>query len=107
MQSDSQAREGRAGWTFLTNHGHVLVAIARDPGIRIDDIAARVGITQRSAHKIVSDLVGAGYLDRERVGRRNRYEIHLDVPLRHPLERASAIGDLLSVLGRHGPQPGP
>jgi hypothetical protein len=87
-------------WTFLTNHAHVLVAIARDPEARIRDLAAQVGITERAAQGIVHDLVEAGYLTRERVGRRNRYEIDASLPLRHPLEREHDVSVLLGPLGR-------
>lgn len=86
-------------WTFLSNHGHVLVCIAGDPGIRVRDIAARVGITERAAHGIVADLVEAGYVSRDRVGRRNRYEVHGELPLRHPVEAEHSVGELLLALG--------
>ena len=88
------------GWTFLTNHAHVLLCVARDPGLRVRDIAERVGITEGAAHRILRDLTAEGYLTRTREGRRNRYELLLDRPLRHPLERAHRIGELLAVL--HG-----
>lgn len=88
----------RGSWTFLTNHGHVLICIANDPGIRGRDIAERVGITERAAQAIVADLVAAGYVRRTRVGRRNRYEIDTDRPLRHPVEHDHRIGELLSAL---------
>lgn len=95
--SDSRDRERR--WTFLTNHAHALVCIAADPGIRIQDIADRVGITLRAAQDIVSDLVTAGYLTRTRVGRRNRYDVHPELPLRHPLEQGHKVGELLEAIG--------
>ena len=85
-------------WTFLTNHGHVLVCIAEDPGVRGRDIAARVGITERATQSIIADLVAEGYVTRTRVGRRNQYEIHPDVPLRHPIEGGHSVGDLLVSL---------
>lgn len=85
-------------WTFLTNHAHVLLAIARDPEARLRDVASEVGITERAAQRIVSDLVEAGYLERHREGRRNRYELNPGLPLRHPLERDHAIGEVLDVL---------
>jgi DNA-binding MarR family transcriptional regulator len=85
-------------WDFLTNHAHVLVCVARDPGIRLRDIAAAVGITERAAHRIVSELVDEGYLVRERQGRRNRYEVKTELPLRHPLAEEHEVGDLLEVL---------
>lgn len=91
--------EGTGGWTFLTNHGHVLLLISRDPDIRVRELAGRVGITERAAHRIVADLAEAGYLSRTRVGRRNRYVVHPELPLRHPIERAHEVGELLDVLG--------
>lgn len=88
-----------AGWTFLTNHAHVLLCVARDPGVRLRDVADSVGITERAAQRIVADLVEAGYLERRREGRRNRYELHGDLPLRHPLDRDHHIGEILALLG--------
>lgn len=85
-------------WTFLTNHAHVLLAIAAEPDVRIRDVAERVGITERAAHRIVADLTEAGYLDVERVGRRNSYRIRRNLPLRHPAERHHKIGELIKVL---------
>lgn len=85
-------------WTFLTNHAHSLVCIARDPGLRLRDVAERVGVTERAAQRIVSDLVDAGYLERHRDGRRNSYRVRLDLPLRHPVERGHDIGEILAVL---------
>jgi Mn-dependent DtxR family transcriptional regulator len=102
----SDARHGgghRSSWTFLTNHAHVLVCIAEEPDIRGRDIAARVGITEHSAQAMVADLVAEGYLTRTREGRRNRYEIHADAPLRHQLERDRTVGELLASLGRPPP----
>jgi DNA-binding MarR family transcriptional regulator len=87
-----------SGWDFLTNHAHVLTCVADDPGIRLRDIAAAVGITERAAHRIVSELVEGGYVLRERQGRRNRYQVVPDLPLRHPLVRGREVGDLLKVL---------
>jgi hypothetical protein len=85
-------------WDFLTNHAHVLLCVAHDPGIRLRDIAASVGITERGAHKILSALVEEGYVQRERVGRRNRYTVRPDLPLRHPLVQGREVGDLLQLL---------
>ena len=87
-----------AGWTFLTNHAHVLLCVARDPDIRLRDVADFVCITERAAQRIVADLVEAGDLDRTREGRRNSYQLNPDIPLRHPLDRDHAIGDILEVL---------
>lgn len=94
------------GWTFLTNHAHVLVCIAEEPDIRGRDIADRVGITERAAQSIVRDLVAEGYVTRSREGRRNHYEINPDAPLRHPLENDHSIGELLVTLGRLRPRKG-
>ncbi len=85
-------------WSFLTNHALVLLCIAGDGHFRLRDIAERVGATERAAHRITSDLCEAGYLTRHRVGRRNYYEVHPEVPLRHPLERDHQLGDILAVL---------
>ncbi len=90
--------EAKPSWTFLTNHGHVLVCIAQDPGIRGRDIAERVGITERAAQSIVADLVAGGYVVRSRVGRRNFYEINADLPVRHPVEQPHRIGELLAAV---------
>jgi DNA-binding transcriptional ArsR family regulator len=87
-----------SGWDFLTNHAHVLICVADDPGIRLRDIAAAVGITERAAHRILSELVEEGYVVRERQGRRNRYEVKPDLPLRHPLVDGREVGDLLKIL---------
>jgi hypothetical protein len=86
-------------WTFLTNHAHVLICIAQDPGIRGRDIADRVGITERAAQGIVSDLVKEGYVTRTRIGRRNQYEVHPDLPLRHPVEQDHKVEELLALVG--------
>ena len=85
------------GWTFLSNHGHVLVALSRDPDARVRDIAAVVGITERSAHAILRDLEDAGYVTKEKVGRRNAYRLHPDLRLRHPAGAATAVRDLLAI----------
>jgi DNA-binding IclR family transcriptional regulator len=82
-------------WTFLSNHALALLCIAREPGMRIRDIADCVGITERAAHRIVCELEKAGYLSRHRIGRRNFYEIHADAPLRHRLEREHDAADVL------------
>jgi DNA-binding MarR family transcriptional regulator len=86
-------------WSFLTNHAHVLVCVAKDPGARLRDIAATVGITERAAHRILSELVEAGYVERERDGRRNRYEVRAELPLGGPLGEGRPVGELLALLG--------
>lgn len=88
----------RPRWTFLTNHGHVLVCIAGDPGIRGRDIADRVGITERAAQAIVADLVDEGYVKRTKVGRRNHYDIVPERPMRHRVEQPHNIGELLRLV---------
>ncbi len=90
--------DARGSWLVLTNHGNVLLCIARDPDVRISEIADLVGIGERAAHRIVRDLVAAGYLTRTKDGRRNHYEINRHAHLRHPLFRNLEIGPLLDVL---------
>jgi len=85
-------------WSFLTNHGRVLMCIAHDPDARLRDIAASIDITERRAHAIVSDLVEAGYVVKVKDGRRNRYEIKTYLPLPESASREQAIGDVLDVL---------
>ena len=87
-----------ADWGFLTNHARVLLHIAHDPGARLRDIAASLGITERRAHGIISDLVQAGYVITQKDGRRNRYQIQTHLPLPDPVGREPAIGDVLAVL---------
>jgi hypothetical protein len=95
-------------WTFLTNHALALLCVVRTPGMRLRDIAQEVGITERAAHRIMSDLVEGGFLTRHRVGRRNFYEVHPHVPLRHPLIEDRTLGDLLGgLIGRVPPSPPP
>jgi DNA-binding IclR family transcriptional regulator len=87
-----------ASWSCLTNHARTLLCIAHDPGVRLRDIAVEVGITQRSAHGIVADLVDAGYLLKQKTGRRNRYRIQEHLPLRDSVTRERTIGEMLDVL---------
>jgi len=89
---------GRVDWTFLTNHAHVLLAIARDHQVTLRETAARVGITERAAQSIVADLVAAGYLTRTRVGRRNSYTIQANRPLRHQMNAGHDLDELLELL---------
>ena len=99
-------RQSSATWTFLTRHAQVLLCIAADSGIRLRDIGDQVGITERAAHRIVGELVEAGYISRERQGRRNRYTIRPDLPLPDALARDQRVGDLLDVLVSRRPAPG-
>jgi len=95
-QAPTQQRS--SGWTFLTNHGHVLLCLACDSHMTMRQLAAKVGITERAVQAIVADLVNEGYLTRTKVGRRNTYTINLEGRLRHPLESAHTIGALIKAL---------
>ena len=86
-------------WNFLTNHGLALLCISADPGVRLRDIADRIGITERATHRIVSGLVESGYVTRTRTGRRNSYEVRSELSLKLPVERDVQLGDLLGIVG--------
>jgi hypothetical protein len=91
-----------ANWTFLTSHARVLLCIAHDPGVRLRDIAASLGITERSAYAIVTDLAEAGYVRKQKNGRRNRYQIQANLPLPEPSSQERTVGDVLALLaGTH------
>lgn len=103
MATDTRARRSASGtkavpWTFLTNHTHVLFCIARDPEVRMRDVAGAVGVTERAVQRIVVELEEGGYLVRERDGRRNRYEVRASLPLRHSIEKHCEVSSLLRVL---------
>lgn len=89
-------------WRFVTNHTQVLLCIARDPDVRMKTIAESVGITERAAQRIVHDLVESGFVQRERIGRRNRYLIDREVHMRHEAQRDHEIGELLDLLKLEG-----
>jgi DNA-binding MarR family transcriptional regulator len=89
-------------WSFLTNHARVLLCIAQDPGIRLREIGDAVGITERAAHRIVDELVDAGYISRTRIGRRNHYAVHRTRPLPDSVVREQSVGDLLALLTARG-----
>ena len=97
-EAAASAPDRASRWTFLTNHGHALICINRDPEIRLREIAAQLGVTERTAHAVVNDLVESGYVDRIRVGNRSRYRVHPERPLRHPVEREHAVRELLDAL---------
>jgi len=86
------------GWTFLTNHAQVLVCIRHDPGVRLRELGERVGITERAAHRIVVELAAAGYITRQRNGRRNQYTINAHLPVHDPIARQQNVGQLLEIL---------
>lgn len=92
------ARTESGGWTFLTNHAHVLHSISKNPEIRLRDVADKVGITERAVQRIVAELEHGGYLEHERIGRRNHYQVHANLPLRHPMENHLEVGAILNVL---------
>lgn len=93
----ADAVRGR-GWTFLSNHSHVLVCLAQNSDARLRDVAQTVGITERAVQKIVADLEAGGVLSRERRGRRNHYRLHPERPLRHPIESHRTVGALVGML---------
>lgn len=94
MSSDSDNKP----WTFVTSHTQVLLCLAHQPDVRLRDVAEAVGITERAAQRIVSDLVEGGYVERTRVGRRNRYRVNTKAAMRHASQRGHEIGELLSLL---------
>jgi len=98
MSAAGAAPPTRASWTFLSNHAHVLICLARDDDPTVRTMAIDVGITERAVLKILAELEDAGYVERHREGRRNHYEIHRDVPLRHPIEAHRTVGDLISAV---------
>jgi predicted transcriptional regulator len=85
-------------WTFLSNHGHVLLLLGREQMVVLREVAERVGITERAVQRIIADLEQGGFLHREKVGRQNRYSIRPDRPLRHSIEAHRTIGDLMKIL---------
>lgn len=91
-------RAPELAWTFLTNHAHVLLCLAREPGARMRDVADLVGITERAVQRIVADLEEAGYIERRRDGRRNRYSVQVDLPLRHPIEQHRSVSALIALV---------
>lgn len=90
----------RKGWTFLSNHGHVLVCLADDPDALLKDVACSVGITERAVQQIVADLESAKVISRQREGRRNHYLVRRDVRFRHPLEAGMRVGDFVDIVRR-------
>lgn len=97
-ESDGSGKGAASGWTFLSNHSHVLICLAREPELTLREVALRVGITERAVQRIVADLEEAEILTRSRDGRRNRYEVHAGKPLRHPVEEHCTVQDLLGIV---------
>jgi DNA-binding MarR family transcriptional regulator len=96
--SSLEESENSKRWRFLSNHTQVLLCIRRDPNVRFRDLAQMVGITERAAQRIVADLIESGYIERERVGRRNHYRVNPDNAMRHPAQDGHEIGELLQLL---------
>src|SRR5689334_11831569 len=94
----SSAENNHKAWRFLSNHTQVLLCLHRDPNARFRDIAQRVDITERAAQRIVADLIETGYVESERVGRRNQYRINTNIAMRHPAQHGHEIGELLQLL---------
>lgn len=90
---------GPNGWTFVTSHAVLLLEVKRAPDSTVRELAQRAGLTERQTHRVLADLVVEGYLERERVGRRNKYRVNVNAPLRHPSVKTQLIGDLLNALG--------
>jgi predicted transcriptional regulator len=90
--------DGEKSWRFLSNHTQVLLCIQRDPDVRFRDIAQMVGITERAAQRIVADLIDSGYVESDRIGRRNHYRVNTDIAMRHPAQEGHDIGELLRLL---------
>src|SRR5678809_726957 len=97
LSQESSAVDGKR-WRFVTNHTQVLLCIQRDPDVRFRDIAQMVGITERAAQRIVADLIESGYVESDRIGRRNHYRVNTDVAMRHPAQEGHDIGELLRLL---------
>jgi hypothetical protein len=92
-----------ARWTFLTNHAHVLILLARNPFLVLREVALQVGITERAVQRIIADLEADGFLKREKIGRRNHYRVRNHLPLRHPIEAHRTIGNLLAAMNAESP----
>ncbi|MDA3961083.1 MAG: winged helix-turn-helix domain-containing protein [Planctomycetota bacterium] len=93
----AKSAQQAGGWTFLTNHAHVLICLAKDPSARMREVAKVVGVTERAVQRIVADLEADGYLVRSRTGRRNQYQIAVDLPLRHNVEAHTMVSELIKL----------
>lgn len=92
--------EPRRPWAFVTSHGAMLIEVARTPDATVRDLAERAQLTERQAHRVLGDLVEGGYVERERIGRRNRYRVNEAAPMRHPSFSSHRIGEMLEILKR-------
>jgi DNA-binding MarR family transcriptional regulator len=102
----SSQQSTSSNWTYLSNHGHVLICLFRDSEARLRDIAQLVGITERGVSRVLSELEEVGVIQKEKVGRRNRYQLNLTARLRHPLESHATLADLVRILSpKKGPAP--
>ncbi len=99
-QTSPASQPALARWTFLTNHSHVLILLSRNPSIVLREVATLVGITERAVQRIIAELEEENIIEREKVGRQNRYCILSDKPLRHPIESHRTVGDLLRAIDR-------
>jgi DNA-binding Lrp family transcriptional regulator len=102
-----ERRPGRKPWLFLSHHAHILLAVSRDPDAPARELAVTVGLTERSVQRILADLVREGYLGRERVGRRNRYEVNRNAPFRHPVLDRLTLGAFVDTLDRFAREQSP
>jgi DNA-binding transcriptional ArsR family regulator len=93
-----EKKKEETNWTFLTNHAHVLLCLAKSSSMRIRDIALVVGITERAVQRILAELTESGYIDKIKEGRRNIYKLHLEMPLKHPIESHRKISDLIELI---------
>ncbi len=98
LEQPPQTTHSEARWTYLTNHTHVLVLLARDPEMVLRHVAREIGITERAVQRIITELEEDGVISREKVGRKNRYKLNLERPLHHPLEKHRTIGDLIDII---------
>jgi len=97
--SSATPQIGENRWTFLSNHAHVLILLSRNQSMVLREVALAIGITERAVQRIIADLEGDGFIEREKIGRKNHYQILSKQPLRHPIESHRTIGDLLAMLG--------
>ncbi len=94
----TKQEDAKSGWTFLTNHAHVLILLSQDASQVLREVAVQVGITERAVQRIIADLEHDGFIERERIGRKNHYRILTKRPLRHPIESHRTIGDLIATI---------